>query len=60
MNNTLKKTILTRREQEIHSWVADGYCTKEIAERLCISTHTVYNHRRNILRKVRWGKREYQ
>ena len=57
MNNFLKKTILTRREQEIYGWVADGYGTKEIAERLCISRHTVYNHRRNILRKVRWRKK---
>ena len=42
---------LTRREREILDWIAMGLKTRQIAGKLSISEHTVYNHRKNVLRK---------
>ncbi len=46
---------LTKREVEITRLIANGYSSKEIAQQLYISTHTVNTHRRNIL--VKWKMR---
>lgn len=43
---------ITPREQEVLQLFANGYHTKEIAERLHISFHTVNNHRKNMLKKL--------
>jgi len=43
---------LTTREQEILRFLAHGDSVKDIAERLCISSKTVTNHRANILSKL--------
>ena len=43
---------LTSREQEIMVLLAQGLSTKQIAEKLFISSKTVENHRSNILRKL--------
>lgn len=43
--------LLSKRELEIVSHLAKGLTTKEIAEKLFLSNHTVDTHRRNILRK---------
>ncbi len=43
---------LGRREREIIAAVAKGWSNKEIADRLCISVHTVATHRRNICAKL--------
>ena len=42
---------LTRREKEILQFIAAGLSSKEIADKLFISEHTVSNHRKNMLRK---------
>lgn len=42
---------LTVRELDVLNLICDGFRTKDIAERLFISTHTVESHRRNILLK---------
>lgn len=47
--------ILTPREKEILSLIRDGYPSKIIADRLCISIHTVNRHRQNILEKLSVG-----
>ncbi len=47
---------LTSREKEIYEWLIGGYATKEIAQKLSISIHTVSNHRKSILKKVRWKR----
>lgn len=43
---------LTRREVEILSLIAVGSSNDEIAERLCISPHTVKTHVYNIFKKI--------
>lgn len=44
--------IITNREREILALAAQGLDSNSIAKRLCISLHTVNNHRQNILRKT--------
>ncbi len=43
---------LSRRELDIIKLIAIGLSNKEIAEELCLSTHTVMSHRKNIARKL--------
>jgi len=44
--------VLSEREKEILALVVKGMINKEIADRLCISLHTVLTHRKNIARKL--------
>jgi DNA-binding CsgD family transcriptional regulator len=46
------KDLLSVREKEILKLVADDYDTKEIAQRLFISTATVGNHRGNMIERM--------
>ncbi|MFK7982768.1 MAG: response regulator [Saprospiraceae bacterium] len=46
-------TPLTVREIEIVQLAAKGLIAKEIASQLALSTHTVYTHRKNIMRKLK-------
>lgn len=43
---------LSEREMEIFRLVTQGKSTREIADELFLSTHTVYTHRKNILKKL--------
>lgn len=43
---------LTTRERQILQLIADGKTSREIADLLFISIHTVSNHRKNIRRKL--------
>ncbi len=43
---------LSGREQEIVACVARGMSNKQIADKLCLSVHTVTTHRRNIAQKL--------
>jgi DNA-binding NarL/FixJ family response regulator len=43
---------LSAREVEIVGLIAQGIVTREIADRLCLSPHTVYTHRKNIMKKL--------
>ena len=43
---------LSQREREIIGCIAKGMTSKDIADRLCISIHTVTTHRRNITTKL--------
>ena len=43
---------LSQREKEIIACIAKGMTSKEIADRLCLSVHTVTTHRRNITGKL--------
>lgn len=45
-------TRLTNRELEIVELIAQGVTTKAMADQLCLSTHTIYTHRKNIMKKL--------
>lgn len=45
-------SIFTRREREILKLIVEGYITRDIANLLCLSVHTVNAHRKNILKKA--------
>ena len=46
------ESALTSREKEILQMICRGLLSKEIADKLNISIHTVNNHRKNILKKL--------
>ena len=43
---------MSQREKEIVSYVVKGFTNKQIADKLCLSQHTVITHRRNIANKL--------
>lgn len=47
-----KDKLLSKREIEILKWVLEGLNSKQIADKLFLSTHTVITHRRNMLAKT--------
>jgi len=47
------RELVTPREREILVLISQGLQSDAIADRLCISVHTVNNHRQNILMKTR-------
>jgi len=51
MNTT--EAYITKREREILNLVAYEYSSKEIADKLYISNHTVVTHRQNLMIKLR-------
>ena len=50
--NTSQKSPLSNREAEIVQLIAKGLVAKEIAALLNLSTHTVYTHRKKIMKKL--------
>ncbi|CAM5229169.1 DNA-binding response regulator OS=Stutzerimonas stutzeri OX=316 GN=CXK95_06100 PE=4 SV=1 [Stutzerimonas stutzeri] len=46
------KATLTLREREILTLAGKGLSNAEIAERLCLSPHTIKSHIHNLLRKI--------
>ena len=56
-NNNDETIVLTQREQDVLSQVAEGASDKEIAETLSLSVHTVKTHMRNILAKLHLSQR---
>ncbi|MCD7963860.1 MAG: LuxR C-terminal-related transcriptional regulator [Rikenellaceae bacterium] len=48
----IKHDSLSGREKEIIVCVVKGMTNKQIADHLCLSTHTVITHRRNIASKL--------
>jgi two-component system response regulator DegU len=51
--NYLDNLGLTTREIEVVDCIVNGLSSRQIAEKLFISTNTVYNHRRNIFSKLK-------
>ena len=52
-----KQNRLTRREKEVLGGVAEGLTNEQIAERLCLSSHTVRAHLYSIFCKLGVGTR---
>ncbi|WP_320042870.1 response regulator transcription factor [uncultured Desulfobacter sp.] len=52
MNRRTSRKTLTDREREILQLISEGQNTKEIAEKLHVSSKTVDAHRRNIMTKI--------
>lgn len=46
------KIALSKREKEVLYWIAEGYTTSQIADRLYISEATVRKHREHLLTKT--------
>lgn len=44
---------ISNREREVLKLIAHGYSSKMVADKLCISTHTAVNHRRNLIDKFK-------
>lgn len=40
--------LFSKREKEVLLWMAEGLSSKMIADKLCVSEHTIINHRRNM------------
>lgn len=54
-NNSPKKSKaehLSKRETDVLQWLAKGFSTKEIADKLNISIFTINTHRKNIMNKT--------
>lgn len=51
--NVVDKPIISERELEILSLIGNGLLSKEIANQLNISVHTVNTHRQNVLEKLK-------
>ena len=47
-----RSDVLTAREKEVVQLVAEGHCTKDVAQKLALSLKTAETHRSNILRKL--------
>lgn len=50
-------TVLSPREKEILLLIAEGLSYKKLAEKLVISTSTVYSHSTNLMKKLGLSKR---
>lgn len=47
----MKKDV-TPKEQEVLQWLASGLSSKQIADKMAISFHTVETHRKNLRNKL--------
>lgn len=43
---------ISRRERQVLTDMSYGYTIKEIADRLCLSPHTIISHRKNLYEKL--------
>lgn len=50
--NETEISLLTDREKEVLRWIARGLSTKEIADNMCLSFHTINSYRKSIGEKL--------
>ncbi|MFD1614227.1 response regulator transcription factor [Gelatiniphilus marinus] len=48
-----QKKLISPREEEVLKLVADGFSSKQIADKLFISNHTAITHRKNLIEKFK-------
>lgn len=48
-----KLPVITRREKEVLSYIAEGFTNPEIAKKLFVSQETIDSHRKNLLAKLK-------
>jgi len=51
--NGEKQITVSTREKEVLHLIADGFSSKQIADRLFISNHTAISHRKNLIEKFK-------
>ncbi|HEY1038076.1 MAG TPA: response regulator transcription factor [Bacteroidia bacterium] len=51
-NVSCEGIVVTDREADVIRYIAEGLSNKQIADKLCLSTHTVNTHRKNIMSKL--------
>lgn len=51
-NVSCEGLLVTEREADVIRYIAEGLSNKQIADTLCLSTHTVNTHRKNIMSKL--------
>ena len=49
---SMRPVTLTAREREVLRFIAGGYTTQQVAQRLNISPHTATRHRANLMQKL--------
>lgn len=47
--------VLSEREIEVLQLISFGYSSRQIADKMFLSTHTITNHRKNMLSRSRCG-----
>ncbi len=52
LENKKKQIKLTKREIDVITLIAQEYTTKEIADKLCLSKHTIESYRKNLIAKL--------
>ncbi len=45
-------TVLSQREIEVVEYIAQGLTAGEVADKMCLSVHTINTHRKNIFKKL--------
>lgn len=45
-------TVLSQREVEVVEYIAQGLTAAQVAEKMCLSVHTINTHRKNIFKKL--------
>ena len=45
-------TVLSQREIEVVEFIAQGLTAAQVAEKMCLSVHTINTHRKNIFKKL--------
>lgn len=56
-HNGAEKPVLSERETQVLGMVARGYTSKEVGEKLCLSTSTVETYRERLMRKLELATR---
>jgi len=46
-------TILSQREIEVVEFIAQGLTAAQVADKMCLSVHTINTHRKNIFKKLK-------